>query len=645
MPDESSLNSARLTGVVATLVVIVALYFGKSIFLPIVASILICFILSSFASWLERRGVGRLLSVIVIVAVVFGFFSGVGWLIFSQLIDLSEKIPSYRVNLVKRIHQIEELVPMPFARASETIRNIGQELADDQDQAAKTGTSASKGSGESQRIGGRQQDAATPWDVFSETPGETAGQPPSPASDEPVKVDVVSLPPSPLQAMAGWFGPLVSPLGSVTMVIVLTIFMLLEREDFRNRLVQLLASSNLAIATTAIADATQKTSIWLRMMCLINAIYAIVIGFALFLIGLPNPLVWGVFAFFFRFVPYLGAWISATLPILVSFAVFEGWFQPLAVVLVYVAMDLIVNTILEPWLYGKPVGLTSMGVILAVMFWTWLWGPVGILVAVPISLWLVVLGRYVPQMNSFAMLLGDLSDMPSYHTLYQRLLAFDRYESMSILRQQLSQRHRLSETFDQILLPLLQRAQIDYRARFISNEQMEFIDETIEDVLDEWSSDAKAPANQGEGSNTMARSILVQPLHTRSDEIAARILTIELSRLNRLSVAVGSVSLLSNDLLARIADQHIDTVVISAIQPLNHRKFDLLAKKLQSQLPSLRLIPVFWQARPGLPPNSKEDDGQILQTMSQVIACIENNSIRGRHYVLDTDSQSANLVA
>ena len=158
------------------------------------------------------------------------------------------------------------------------------------------------------------------------------------------------------------------------MIIVLTIFILLEREYFRGRLVQLFASSNLAAATQAMNEATAGTTTWLRMMCLINAMYGLAIAIGLYFIDRPNPVLWGVVGFARRFLPYVGPWMPAVFPVLLSLAVFDGWWLPIILIAFYAAMELTVNTILEPWLYGKSIWLPSLGIVLAILFWAWLWG-------------------------------------------------------------------------------------------------------------------------------------------------------------------------------------------------------------------------------------------------------------------------------
>jgi hypothetical protein len=452
-------------------------------------------------------------------------------------------------------------------------------------------------------------------------------------AEKPVKVDVVSLPPSPLQELAGWFGPLVSPLGSLTMVIILTVFMLAEREDFRNRMVRLLASSNLAIATTAITEATYRTALWLRMMCLINAIYAAVIGAGLYLLGLPSPFVWAVAAFVFRFIPYIGGWMCALVPVLLSFAVFEDWLRPFAVIGLYVLMDFVVNSILEPWLYGRPIGLTSVGVILAVMFWAWMWGLVGLLLAVPITLWLVVLGRYVPQLNAFTTLLGDSSDLPSYHTLYQRLLAFDSDEALTIWDQLVEDADKRAEAFDQVLLPLMQRAAADHRAGFISDTQLDFIAHTIGEGLNELTAreSPEPPADGADSAEPRSKlGIFVQPLHSRLDHLAARYLALELARQDAGNVAIGGPDLLSNDLVQRIGEDDIDIFIISGLRPLPNRKGALLVKKLQAQFPDLSILRAFWDVRPAATAKNGVQEVVTVEQMSDALGAVTNRKQRSQ---------------
>ncbi len=626
MPDDGDINLSRMIGVLAVLLGGVVLYIGQPILLPLTASILLCFILGWLATGLERLGVRRPLSVIVVVVLVFGMVSGIGWMLFHELVGLSQKIPGYRATLVERVHQLQGLVPLPFTTAGKTIRSIGEQLSQEESPRNAPPDSVHPAEAEPndrQRARADRTESlgnAIDDDVAS-LPGRNALPDSQHREDPPVKVDVVSLPPTPWTELASWFGPLVRPMGSLTMVIVLTIFLLLEREDFRNRLVRLMASSNLAIATTAITEATQRTALWLRMMCLINAIYAAVVGIGLYLVGLPNPLVWGVLAFVFRFVPFLGGWACSIIPILLSFAVFHDWFRPLTVIALYVTMDFVVNSILEPWLYGRPIGLTSVGVVLAVIFWAWLWGPVGLLLAVPMTLWLVAFGRYVPQLSAFTTLLGDTSDMPSYHTLYQRLLAYDEDESLAIWDRLMMDRENRSQTFDQVLLPLLQRAAADHRAGFISDRQQAFIVQTISEGLDEIAAEQhRSSCDSGATESAADRPrILVQPLRTSWDEVAARFLVLVLDRAGEHVVSRGSRDLMSGELLERIAAERIDTLVISAVCPVHERQGTLLIKKLRSSHPELKIVRAYWQTLPGVGEPDLGEAEVLVRTLGEAI--------------------------
>ena len=232
-------------------------------------------------------------------------------------------------------------------------------------------------------------------------------------------------------------GPIISPVGTAAMVVVFVVFMLIERENLRNRIIHLIGSRQLNVATQALDDAASRVSRYLLMQLIVNSAFGFVIAVGLFFIGVPNPLVWGILATVLRFLPYIGPWIAATIPIVLASAVFQGWTRPLLVLALFIANELIANNLIEPWLYGASTGISTMGILVSAVFWTWLWGPVGLVMATPLTVCLVVMGRYVPHMSFLHTLLSDEEVLSPDARFYQRLLAMDPEEATDIAEEYL----------------------------------------------------------------------------------------------------------------------------------------------------------------------------------------------------------------
>ncbi len=621
MPFEKSLQSGWTRGIVISLIVAVILYVGQSLFIPLAIAVLLCFILAPLVDRFERLRLGRVFSVVSVAALATLVGAIFAWVIVAQVLDFGEQLPEYKSTLIGRIRELQQWVK-PSSETSSAIAEIREQITSSKEQSnneihsegldAASASVDSAGKGRNLATRSEQVDAVTV---------------------DAVKVDVVDNAPTIIQQLSGWLGPALLPLANAALIVLLTIFILLEREEFRGRLVQLFASSNLPIATQALNDATARIYKWLRTMCLINAIYGVVVAVGLYAIDLPNPLLWGLAGFAFRFLPYIGPWLAAIFPFLLSMAVFDGWLKPLVLIAFLGMLELSVNTVFEPWLFGKSVGLSSLGIILAVLFWGWLWGTAGILLAIPITLWLVVLGRHIPQFNFFAVLLGDLNEMPSYHNLYQRLLAFNGEQANAIIDKQL-QTMPLSNSFEQVLVPLLLRTELDRRAEAITDEQFEFIHDTIENAV-EGASDAIPTPESKKGDDQEVsqepadhslgdRSILVVPISNRGDEIAAKVLTKSAAGLSDVQCTLVSTALLANEIIDRAMQNRFDAVVVAGLSSFTSSKARLIVKRLRQTLPNLPVISVILTAAEDQSPRSKSVDQphQIFKHIDDTLKAI-----------------------
>lgn len=345
-------------------IAIAALYFGREIFMPLAMAILLSFMLAPVVAWLERIHIPRIPAVVAAVAMTFLVMSGLAILIAGQLVQLAQEVPGYQTNLQEKIKAIK-FIGAPdgvIGRTSEMLQELGDEVS-------------------------RRAEPASP---LPRQVGEA--EPPKTMS-----VQIEERPSTSFEIVQLVIGPLVQPLATAGIIIVFVIFVLLQRRDIRDRFIRLAGARDLMRTTQALEDAGNRVARYLLMQLIVNVTYGVPVGIGLWLIGVPYPLLWGMMATVLRFAPYIGPVLAAALPIALSIAVAPGWSMLLWTAALFIVLELISNNVVEPWLYGAQTGLSSIAIILAAIIWTWLWGPMGLLLSTPLTVCLVVLGRHVPQ--------------------------------------------------------------------------------------------------------------------------------------------------------------------------------------------------------------------------------------------------------
>jgi predicted PurR-regulated permease PerM/CheY-like chemotaxis protein len=438
------------TAMVAGLALVIgALYLGQDILIPLALAILLSFMLAPIVIRLRRWGLGRIPSVLAVVVLLFVALLGLGSIVASQAVHLADNLPIYEWNLRMKIRDLRIAVPSGgvVERTSDMLRDLGQEL----EEATKGPEAKSTGAGAEEPV-------------------------------KPVQVQVQE-PAPPLQTLRDLGGPLIGPIATAGLVLVFVIFMLLQREDLRDRLIRLVGSSDVARTTEAMNDAAKRISRYLLMQLVINILYGIPVGVGLYFIGVPNPVLWGLLATILRFIPYVGPVIGALFPIALSFAVAPGWTVPLMTIALFVTLELFSNNVLEPWLYGASTGLSPVAVLVAAVFWTTLWGPVGLLLSTPLTVCLVVLGRHVPQLGFFDVLLGDEPALAPELKFYQRLLARDPDEATELAEEYL-ENEPLDRLYDAVIMPALALAEQDRLRGSLDREAVQGIGEDTIGIVD-----------------------------------------------------------------------------------------------------------------------------------------------------------------
>ncbi|PWC94965.1 AI-2E family transporter [Azospirillum sp. TSO5] len=583
--------------------IVVTLYVAADILMPIALAVLLGFVLTPIVSRLERWRLGRVPSVLAVVVLLFLAIIGFGAVVGSQLGDLADNLPTYQRNIHTKIESLRSATASTGDRgaikqATEAFRDLKQEL----ENATGGATPAQQGT--------------------TAAPAPQAGAAATPPRREPVPVRIDQSDTGVFDLASRFLGPAMTPIATAGMVLVFTIFMLLQREDLRDRLIRLVGSGDLSRTTEAMNDAGERVSRYLLMQVVVNVTYGIPIGVGLWLLGVPNPLLWGLLATVLRFIPFLGPVIASAFPILLSFAVDTGWTLPLLCIALFVAVELFSNNVVEPWLYGTATGLSSLAIIVAAVVWTTLWGPIGLLLATPLTVCLVVLGRHVPQLHFLEVMLGDRPVLPDEAKVYQRLLARDPTEATELAEERLGTCSPV-ELADGLLLPALSLAEQDRQRGTLNPEGRQAVAEGMASLLDELS-DTVAPAGD-------APHVLCVGARNNLDEAAAGLLAYLLTGRGTRTDVVPCEKV-SSRTIASLGTAGVDAVVLSSLNPsaLGHSR--RLVRRLRLHFgPHVPILLCLWSAHPeaDVPERaSAETDANLVATgMAGALAQLEELSI------------------
>ena len=467
--------SVILGPMAVTVIIVAVLYFGREVFVPLALAILLSFALSPLVLLLRRLHFGRVPSVVASVLSAFLVILGLGAILASQLTGLAENLPWYQFNLTQKIAAIRSVTAgsgfMP--RASAMLKSLSTEVTKT---TAPPGTGSASSSGATATIAARRPPAA-------------AAQPPPPVLVEMHQPDL-----APLQLIEAIVGPLLQPLITTGIVIVFVVFFLLQREDLRDRFIRLAGARDLRRTTEALDDAGHRLSRYLLAQAAINGCFGVLIGAGLWLIGVPNSVLWGIFAMMLRFVPYIGPVIAAAFPAALAVAADPGWSMLLWTLALFLVVEPMIGQIIEPWLYGHHTGISAVAIVVAAAFWTWLWGPIGLLLSTPLTVCVVVLGRHVERLNFFDILLGDRPALAPEEGFYQRVLAGDPDE-VAYQAEEFLKGKPLSVYYDEVAIRGLALAQVDMNRGGLTHDRRVQIKETVDGIIDDLSDhDAQAPS-------------------------------------------------------------------------------------------------------------------------------------------------------
>lgn len=478
---------SHMANVVIVVVVVAALYLAQDVFIPLTLSTMLAFLLAPLADRLESRGLGRVPAVLVIAVLAFSIIGGFVWVVGREATKLASNIPQYQTEIVTKVERFTAAGSGASKRLTEFVTAVTKALRGDKGAELSRLPLAPVGPIDDLDA---QSSAAVAQSTEEDDEPAPLGTP-----DNPLHTVIGGTSQSSVEAAVGTVAAILNPLTTVGLVLVFTIFMLVARDDLRDRLIRVLSGGRYIVTTKAIDEASRRISRYIVAQTIVNSCYGLCIGLGLWIIGVtlggdtgfPNYALWGLLCTVLRFVPYVGPVIAGAFPVALSLIVFPGFTVFLATATLFVAIELLSNNVLEPWLYGSSTGMSAMAIIVAAVFWTWMWGPVGLLLATPLTASLVVMGKYVPQLRFLTVMLGDKTPLPPFVSFYQRLLADDSSRAAKILEGAIEE-DDLESAADELLLPTLRRVRRDRAREELSAQRehklMNQITEMIDDVLE-----------------------------------------------------------------------------------------------------------------------------------------------------------------
>ena len=567
LPNSNNWAMVMLFGTIA------ALYFAREILIPLAFALILTFVLTPVVALLQRSRIGRGPSVAVTVLVMMAAAGCVGWSIAIQLVNVAQELPMYRQNIQAKMEKLRIPTTGPLGLAANSLREIAHDLSSPGAPSPEPGAP----------VQNRKQRTA---------PGSTG---------LPLPVQIVQQPADGSQYLRGLIQQVLRLLGLAGLVLIFTVFMLIKRFDLTHRLFRLVGLGQINIMTQALDDAAQRVSRYLLMQVLVNASFGTLFGFGLHFIGVPYPALWGVVAAILRTVPYVGTMVAAALPIALSLAAFDNWLPPLLVFLLFAGLELIIANFVEPWLYGANTGISSLALLVAAIFWTVLWGLPGLILSTPLTVCVVVMGRYVPQLSFLHILLGDEVVLEAEAQIYQRLLAMDQPEAHAIVGRFLKEKP-LMDLYDSVLIPVLSLAEQDRHKGAIDTAREEFLFLSINEMITELSefpvahdsSQAGDAAAESAPAERLSARVICLPANDRADEVTAAMLAQILERAGHVALSLPIAHASLAEMLALLEVRPDDVICISALPPYAFTPARTMCKLVRERFPKVKLVIGVW---------------------------------------------------
>lgn len=559
-PGSSGVRTAAIL-----IAVIGVLYLAREILVPLAFAITLALVLMPAVDWLRqirlgKMRLGRVPAVALVMIVSIAAAGGVAWVIFNQLVGVANELPRYRQNIHNKLEAMRAPGEGALGQATRTIKDLATEV------------------------------------MTVEAPAPPVS---SDRGSRPQPVQIVEPPANELARLRDLAQPFLAPLGEFGMVLIFSVFLLINQKDLHNRLFRLVGLGQLNVMTRALEDATHRVSRYLLMQLLVNVGFGVLCGIGLYLIGIPYAALWGSVAGILRIVPYVGAFVSGLLPFTLALAVFDNWMHPLLVFLLFAALELATSNFVEPWLYGMHTGISALALLLTAVFWTVLWGPAGLILSTPLTVCVVVLGRYVPEFSFLHVLLGDEAVLVPEAHFYQRLLAMDDREARTVASLYLRD-HSLSQLYDAVIIPALTMAEQDRHKGALDRTREEFLFMSIKEMVVEFSeqtlrADSLLADSSADGNPPEPRTgrVLCIPANDEADEITAAMLAQLLEQAGYAAISFSVDAILQNAVgFMKPADS--DTFCISALPPFAFARARTLSRELQMRYPRSKVIVGVW---------------------------------------------------
>lgn len=541
MADRSQTGPSRLAPLLGLILAIAVLYFARDLLIPLAFALLLAFLLSPIVKRLEGWRIPRAAAASLVLIVACALLAVVGWLAMTQMMELGGRLLDDTQNVQRKI-----------AAQQGKSSSLNDAIADLEDLGAQINNSK------------------------------------LPGAQSPLKVEIVTQH-NVMQAIRDYAGRVLGPLGTAGLILVFTLFMLIDRENLRNRLLRLMGEQKLQATTKAMDDVGRRVSRYVLLQFVVNAGFGAVIALGLWLLGVPSPLLWGALGLMLRFLPYIGPVIAALLPFAVAVAESDGWRTPLSVLALFGVTEAIVSNILEPMLYGVHTGLSAVALLVSAVFWTVVWGPVGLVLSTPLTVCLSVLGKHSPQFEFLSVVLGDEPVLTPDVIFYQRLLALDQQGAMNVL-ESLGKNKPLMTVFDRIVIPALAIAERDRQTGQLDAKREDFILQSINEFVTELTDADAAASAAGEIKRTRVFCI---PARDAADEIAAAMCAYFLTQEGFPAVAFPVMDS-PGKMMASVGCQTEDVVCISAVPPFAAGNARKIARSIEEEANSPTLIAGLW---------------------------------------------------
>src|SRR3984885_4078043 len=572
MSRSLSAELSRIEPLIVLAVTVLVLFFARELLIPLAFALTLAFLLAPVVSRLEDRKLPRIVAVAVTGIVALILACGVGYVVARQLLDVAQNLPNYRENIQQKMAAVHSPTEQSIEKAFKSLADIAGDLA-------------------------KSLSTAIPAGV------------PTPAEAQPVRV--VDPDRSQIQTTAELLMSFLRPVGTFGVVIVFTIYLLMKREELRHRILLLAGMGRISIMTQAIQEAATRISQYLLFQVAVNAAYGILFGFGLYLIGVPNATLWGVLAGILRIIPYVGTATSLVLPLIVSVATSSDWWPPILIILLFLCLELTSTNFVEPWLFSTRTGISSLALLAMAIFWALLWGWPGLILSSPLTVCIVVMGRYVPQMSFLHTLLGTDAELSPEALFYERLLAMDQGEARAVANRFLDN-HPIVELYDSVLIPSLTLVEQDRHQGILDDIRCNFFFLAISELVAELThyQPKVPPALPQNAFNGLSLgepadfAIVCISASDQADELTALMLAQLMERANHQTLLL-SASFVSNEILENLAKEPTTVVFISALPPFAFSQARTICQKVRSHLPLNRIVIGFW--------NNNDDPDQTIE--------------------------------